>query len=73
MEKSIQFRVEKAEEGGYIASGVGVPIFTQAESLDELLHNIQEAVELHFEGEDIVGAKPSLIFNFKKLLPNFSF
>jgi len=31
--------------------GIGVDIFTQGKSLDELMANIREAVELHFEEE----------------------
>ena len=46
----IKFRVYY--DGNYwIAEGVGVSIFTQGESLDELMKNLKEAVELHFEDE----------------------
>ena len=31
--------------------GIGVDIFTQGKTLDELMDNIREAVELHFEEE----------------------
>jgi hypothetical protein len=31
--------------------GIGVDIFTQGKTLDELMGNIREAVELHFEEE----------------------
>jgi len=31
--------------------GIGVDIFTQGKSLDDLMANIREAVELHFEEE----------------------
>jgi len=31
--------------------GIGVDIFTQGKTLDELAANIREAVELHFAGE----------------------
>lgn len=45
----IHFFIENAEEGGYIARAVNYPIFTQGETLDELVQNIKEATELHFE------------------------
>jgi uncharacterized protein YqfB (UPF0267 family) len=35
--------------------GIGVDIFTQGKSLDDLMANIREAVELHFEEELIKG------------------
>jgi predicted RNase H-like HicB family nuclease len=47
----IQFNIEKAEEGGYTASAVGYSIFTEGETLDEVVYNIKDAVECHF-GED---------------------
>jgi len=42
----------------WCARGIGVDIFTQGETLDELMENIKEAVEVHFEdvlfsGEEI--------------------
>jgi hypothetical protein len=33
----------------WCARGIGADIFTQGESLDELMRNIKEAVSLHFE------------------------
>jgi hypothetical protein len=42
----------------WCARGIGIDIFTQGKSLDDLVENIKEAVCLHFEdqlqsGEDI--------------------
>jgi hypothetical protein len=48
MKKIVQFQISIGELG-YIAEGIGVPIFTQAKSLDELMKNIREAAELYFE------------------------
>lgn|GEM_PF-2044941 len=45
----ILFTVEDAVEGGYTARAVGLSIFTEAETLDELRSNIREAVSCHFE------------------------
>lgn len=47
----IQFLIEKAEEGGYTAKALIFPIFTQGETLDEVVKNIGEAVECHFDNE----------------------
>jgi hypothetical protein len=57
MTKEIIFMVEEEPEGGYIGKAVGHAIFTQAESVDELKHNIKEAVSCHFDE----GEKPSVI------------
>ena len=35
----------------WCARGIGVDIFTQGKTLDELMENIKEAVELHFEDQ----------------------
>ena len=48
----IQFIIEKAEKNGYIARALFFPIFTQAETLDEIVKNIREAVECHFDQEN---------------------
>lgn len=45
----IIFEVRDAEEGGYCARALGVPIFTQADTWEELRDNVREATALHFE------------------------
>jgi len=47
------FLVEDAVDGGYTARALGKSIFTEAETLEELKFNIKEAVECHFDEEDI--------------------
>lgn len=52
-------KFEIYNDGEYwCARGIGVDIFTQGKTLDELMANIKEAVEVHFgelleRGEDI--------------------
>ena len=53
----ILFTVEEATEGGFTAKAAGHSIFTEADTLDELRHNVREAVECHFED----GEAPRLI------------
>jgi len=63
----IQFIIETAEEGGYTASAVSHSIYTQGETLDEIVKNIKEAVSCHFE-EDIVSPLSSslpIMINFQ--------
>jgi hypothetical protein len=65
----IIFVVEDAVEGGYNAKALGVSIFTQADSLEELRTNVRKAVEcfygdeaapkiirLHFVREEVLAA-----------------
>jgi hypothetical protein len=48
----IIFLVEDAVEGGFNARALGVSIFTQADTVEELRLNIREAVEV-FYGDQI--------------------
>ncbi|MDW7973547.1 MAG: 2-oxoisovalerate dehydrogenase, partial [Thermodesulfovibrio sp.] len=45
------FIVEEDPEGGYNASALGYPIFTQAETLEELKENIRDALRCDFENQ----------------------
>lgn len=47
--EEVIFLVEESLEGGLIAKGMGVPIFTQADSLDELREMVKDAVLCHFD------------------------
>ncbi len=42
------FLVEESEDGGYIAKCLGVSIFTEADSMEELRNAVKEAVHCHF-------------------------
>ena len=53
----IIFLVEEAPEGGYVAWSLGVAIFTEGDSLEELRRNVREATECHFDE----GQQPPLI------------
>jgi len=53
----VKFEIYKDEEY-WCARGIGVEIFTQGKTLDELMENLKEATSLHFEdllekGEEI--------------------
>jgi predicted RNase H-like HicB family nuclease len=73
MKTIAQFKVYK-EENYYIAEGVDLSIVTQADDLDELVKNIEEAVALHLEGENIAdfdySQKPSILVNYE--LPKYA-
>jgi len=48
-DNEIIFSVQESPEGGYEARALGYSIFTEADSLEELKHNLREAVRCHFE------------------------
>lgn len=57
MAKEVLFLVEDAEEGGYVARALDYPIFTEANSWDELKRVVRDAVQCHFDE----GEQPDLI------------
>jgi hypothetical protein len=48
----IIFDVQESPEGGFEARALGHPIFTQAETLDELKTMVRDAVRCHFDEGD---------------------
>ena len=56
-QSEIIFSVQEVPEGGYQARALGFPIFTEADTLDELKTMIRDAVSCHFENDE----KPSVI------------
>ena len=64
----IQFQISKGDTQ-YVASGVDLPLVTQGKTLDELVANLQEAVALQLEGENLadfgLAPEPSVLANFE--------
>jgi len=56
-ETEIIFSVQESPEGGYEARALGHPIFTQAETMDELRTLVRDAVRCHFDS----GSIPAVI------------
>ena len=54
MKRTIQVRITKGEKQ-FVAECLDLPVVTQAATLDELAANIQEAIGLHLEGEDLAA------------------
>jgi hypothetical protein len=48
----IIFTVEESPEGGYEAKALGYPVFTHADTLDELKIMVRDAVRCHFDEAD---------------------
>ena len=45
----------------WCAKGIGADVFTQGKTLDELMANLKEAVELHFEEEIAAGEEVEIL------------
>jgi len=62
MKRIIQVKVYKGEKY-YVAECLDLPVVSQGKTLDEVVKNIKEAIELHLEGEDLKELE---------ILPDFS-
>lgn len=47
--EEIIFLVEESPEGGYIARGLGVSIYTQGDTMEALRSAVVDAVRCHYE------------------------
>ena len=52
MKRTIQVRIFRGERQ-YVAECLDLPVVTEASTLDELTANIQEAMSVHLEGENL--------------------
>lgn len=68
MKKIIQVHIYKGDKY-YIAECLDLPVVTQGKTLDELVLNLKEAVELQLEGENLadfdLAAEPSILANLE--------
>jgi predicted RNase H-like HicB family nuclease len=53
LQHTIKAVIRQGEEFGYVAECLEIPVVTQGETLDQVTHNLQEAVALHLEGENL--------------------
>jgi hypothetical protein len=49
--EEVIFLVEESPEGGYTAKGLGVSIYTEADSMEELRAAVKDAVSCHFDDD----------------------
>ena len=65
LQHTIKAIVRRGEESGYVAECMEIAVVTQGQTLDEVTRNLQEAVALHLEGEDLAAfgltANPTLL------------
>ena len=52
MADEIIFSVQESPEGGYEAKALSAPIFTEADTVEELRTAVRDSVECHFEQEE---------------------
>ena len=69
LQHSIKAVITEGDESGYVGSCFNLPVVTQGSTLDEVVRNLKEAIELHFEGEDPAEMgyvkSPSIIITYE--------
>jgi predicted RNase H-like HicB family nuclease len=57
----IQIFLHPGNESGYVAECVNLPVVTQGATIDETIKNMQEALALHLDGENLedIGLVPN--------------
>jgi predicted RNase H-like HicB family nuclease len=53
LQRTIKAVIRPGEQSGYVAECLEIAVVTQGATLDQVTHNLQEAVQLHLEGEDV--------------------
>lgn len=53
MNSEIIFLIEESMEGGFEAKALGHSIFTEADSYEELKEAVKDAVQCHFEDDNM--------------------
>jgi predicted RNase H-like HicB family nuclease len=53
LQRTIKASVYPDEEGYYVAECLNIAVATQGRTIEETLRNLQEAVSVHLEGEDL--------------------
>jgi len=69
LQRTIKAVIRPGEESGYVAECLEIPVVTQGDTLDAVARNIQEAVTLHLEGEDLAelgfAPDPAIVITFE--------
>lgn len=67
MKRIIQVKIYRGEKF-YVAECVDLPVVTQGKTLDEVVDNVREAIDLHLEGENLEDWEFPPIFLFWPIL-----
>lgn len=69
MKQVVQFHIYRDEEGGYVAESFDLSAVTQGETLDEIMANLQEIIELAMEGKTLenlgIAPNPTVLANIE--------
>jgi predicted RNase H-like HicB family nuclease len=65
LQRTVKAIIRPGDESGFVGECVEIAIITQGATIDETMHNLQEAVALHLKGENPADfgliSRPTLI------------
>lgn len=65
LQHTIKAVIRRGEQSGYVAECLEIAVVTHGQTLDDVARNLQEAVALHLEGEDLaalgLASNPTLL------------
>lgn len=69
LQHSVKAVITEGDDFGYVGTCFGLPVVSQGSTLDEIVLNLKEAIELHFEGENLSEMgfieNPSIIITYE--------
>jgi predicted RNase H-like HicB family nuclease len=69
LQHTIKAVIRPGEEFGFVAECLEIPVVTQGDTLDAVTQNLQEAVTLHLEGENLrdlgLVDNPTILITFE--------
>lgn len=69
LQQNIHALIRYGERSGYVAECTEIAVVTQGETLDQVVSNLQEAVSLHLEDEDLADfglvAQPTILISLE--------
>jgi predicted RNase H-like HicB family nuclease len=75
LQQNIHSIIRYGEQSGYVAECTEISVVSQGQTLDQVARNLQEAVFLHLEGEDLASyglvPQPTILISFE-LQPEYA-
>ena len=65
LQRTVKAVIRPGDDSGYVAECIEIPVVTQGSTLDETVANLNDAVALHLDGEDLtalgLAADPTIV------------
>ena len=55
LQRTVKAVIRPGDDSGYVAECIEIPVVNQGSTLDETVANLNDAVALHIDGEDLTA------------------